>query len=118
MTVSDKLAVSNTARLTAAKLFAGAGTWLRSPFWYRALTASMLPARLRDEFGLAYGRAEQRAARHALGLLRSVYPHIPSYLRYVGPYHEALARIEGRRRPTASTRLLNRFWIGRDSITG
>jgi hypothetical protein len=38
-------------------------------------------------------------------------------LRYVAPYHEALARLAGRNRPAPLTRVLNHFWIGRNSMT-
>ncbi len=115
---SDTLAVSNAARTVATELFAGAGTWLRSPSWYRALTARLLPQRLRDGFALGWGPTEQRAAERALVVLRFLYPRAPASLRYVGPYHEACARLAGRSRPKALTRLLNRFWIGQNSIAG
>ncbi len=118
MLASDTLAVGSAARAIAPKLFAGAGTWLRSPSWYRALTASLLPGRLRDEFALRWGTAEERTANRALALLRFVYPRIPASLRYVGPYREACARLAGDIRPAILTRLLNRFWIGRNSIAG
>jgi uncharacterized protein (DUF2236 family) len=118
MAGSNVLAVGSAAQTIAAALFAGAGTWLRSPFWYRALTAGLLPERLRDDFGLPYGPAEQRAAGRALAVLRFLYPRIPARLRYVAPYHEACARLAGRPQPAALTRLLNRFWIGRNSIAG
>lgn len=118
MVGSDVLAVSDAARCIAAELFAGAGTWLRSPFWYRALTACMLPQRLRSEFGLSYGPAEQRAAKRAVAMLRFVYPGMPTRLRYIAPYHEACSRLAGQSRPDSLTRLLNRFWIGRDSMAG
>lgn len=114
---SDALAVSSAARVIAAELIAGAGTWLPSPYWFRALTASLLPDRLRAEFGLRYDAAEQRAAGRALLVLRSLYPRIPARLRYVAPYHEACARL-ARQRLGFSTKLLNRFWIGRDSMAG
>jgi uncharacterized protein (DUF2236 family) len=115
---SDTLAVTNPARAIAAELFAGAGTWLRSPFWYRALTTSILPERLRGEFGVPYGSAEQRAAERALAVLRFLYPRIPTALRYVAPYHEAYGRLAAHQRPGTLTRLLNRIWIGHDSIAG
>jgi len=114
---SDALAVGNAARAIALQLLAGAGTWLHSPFWHRALTASLLPERVRDEFGLPYGPAERRAAKRACAALRILYPRIPSRLRYVAPYHEACARLAGQE-PEALTRLLNRFWIGRSSMAG
>ena len=114
---SHTLAVTSAAREIAQALFEGAGTRLRSPGWYRALTTSLLPDRLRDDFGLRYGPSEQRAVRRALALLRFLYPRISDQLRYVAPYHEAGARLAGRR-PGALNRGLNRFWIGRDSMAG
>ncbi len=113
---SDTLAVSSAARGVAAQLFSGAGTPWRTPFWYRALTASLLPPRLRDAFGLPYGPAELRSVERVLTAFRHVHPWIPARLRYVAPYHEALARLAGRNRPAPLTRLLNRFWIGRSSM--
>jgi uncharacterized protein (DUF2236 family) len=118
MVGSDTLAVSAAARTIAAELFAGAGTWLRSPRWYHALTASSLPERLRVDFGLPYGPAEQRAACRAVAALRFLYPRIPTSLRYVAPYHEACARLAGHQRPNTHIRLLNRLWIGRESMAG
>jgi uncharacterized protein (DUF2236 family) len=116
MESSDVLAVGNAARGVAARLFAGAGTRWRSPFWYRSLTASLLPARLRDAYELPYGPAEQRSVGRALTLLRHVYPRLPPRVRYVAPYHEAVARLAGRTRPAPLTRALNRLWIGRSSM--
>jgi uncharacterized protein (DUF2236 family) len=118
MVGSDVLSVSGAARDIAGALFSGAGTRLRVPRWYGALTASLLPQRLRDEFGLACGATEQRAAARALALLRLLYPRIPTRLRYVAPYHEARARLAGYEQPGAVTRVLNRLWIGRSSMAG
>jgi uncharacterized protein (DUF2236 family) len=112
MVGSDILTASDVARRIAADLFSGAGTYLRVPSWYRALTARLLPPRLRDEFGLPYGRSEHRTAERALAVLRFAYPLIPARLRYVAPYHEACARLAGRERPGALTQILNRCWIG------
>jgi uncharacterized protein (DUF2236 family) len=113
---SDTLAVGSAARSIAAELFSGAGTRLRAPFWYRALTASLLPPRLRDAFELPYGPAELRSVERVLTVFRHVHPWVPARLRYVAPYHEALARLAGRNRPAPLTRVLNRFWIGRSSM--
>jgi uncharacterized protein (DUF2236 family) len=113
---SDTLTVSSAARSIAAELFCGAGTRLRAPFWYRALTASLLPPRLRDAFELPYGRSEQRSVERFLTVIRRIHPWMPARLRYVAPYHEALARLAGRDRPAPLTRVLNRFWIGRSSM--
>jgi uncharacterized protein (DUF2236 family) len=113
---SDTLTVGNAARSIATELFSGAGTRLRAPFWYRALTTSLLPPRLRDAFDLPYGPGELRSVGRVLSVFRHVQPCVPARLRYVAPYHEALARLAGRDRPTPLTRLLNRFWIGRSSM--
>jgi uncharacterized protein (DUF2236 family) len=116
MLASRQLAVSPVARVIASRLLAGAGTRWRVPTWYRGLTAALLPQRLRDGFVLPDGPADRRAADRALGLLRTLYPRLPTRLRHVAPYHEASARLRGRQRPGATTRLLNRLWIGRNSV--
>jgi uncharacterized protein (DUF2236 family) len=107
---SDILAGAGPARRLADWLFSGA------PRWYRALTARLLPPRLRDEFGLAFGAAENLSAQRTLTAIRLAHPWIPARLRYVAPYHEALARLDGRERPDTLTRVLNRFWIGQPSM--
>jgi hypothetical protein len=71
---------------------------------------------LRQEFGLPYGPSERRSAERALAMFRFIYPWMPACLRYVAPYHEALARLAGRERPGALTRALNRLWIGQTSM--
>ncbi len=113
---SDTIAVGNAARSIAAELFCGAGTGLRAPVWYRALTATLLPPRLRDAFELPYGPSELRSVERVLTVFRHAHPWVPARLRYVAPYHEALARLAGRNRPAPLTRVLNRFWIGRSSM--
>ena len=115
MFASPVLRVSDAARRVAAELFSGGAVRWRTPLWYRALTAHLLP-RLRQDFGLPYGLSERRSAERALTMLRHLYPWMPSRLRYVGPYHEALARLAGRELPGAVTRVLNRFWIGQNSM--
>ena len=115
---SDVLTVSDQARSIAGAVLSGAGTRLPIPSWYRALTARLLPLRLRGDFGLPYGEFEHRKTERALAVLRGVYPWVPGRLRYVGPYQEARARLAGRQRPGATTQLLNRFWIGQKSMAG
>jgi uncharacterized protein (DUF2236 family) len=115
---SDLLAVSDEARRIAEAVLSGAGSRLPIPSWYRALTARLLPARLRDDFRLPYGEPERRASERALAVLRRIYPWVPGRLRHVGPYQEARARLAGRQRPGMTTQLLNRLWIGRKSMAG
>jgi uncharacterized protein (DUF2236 family) len=113
---SDVLTVSSAARDIAQRIFSGEATWIGPPRWFRALTAQMLPERLRIAFDLPFGEAERRSAERARAWLRRAYPLLPDRLRTVGPYQEACARVRGEAGPSAITRLLNRAWIGRPSM--
>jgi uncharacterized protein (DUF2236 family) len=113
---SDVLTVTDVARSIAQAVLNGSGAWLPIPSWYRALTARLLPARLRDDFGLAYGELERRKAERSLAVLQRVYSWAPRRLRHVGPYQEARARLAGRERPGVAIELLNRLWIGQKSM--
>ncbi len=108
---SGALGVTTDARAMAHNLLAGAGSFVRPPNWYRALTASWLPARFREEFQLNFGPAEQRSADRALMRFPAIYRRLPAVLRFIGPWHEAQARLNGR--PSGPIgHLSNRFWIG------
>jgi uncharacterized protein (DUF2236 family) len=115
MQASDQLGVSEDARRYAAKLLTGSGSWVRPPAWYRALTIAWLPERFRAEFSLAFGEAERNAAEAAARRLPEIYRRLPAMVRFLGPYHEARARIT-RRRCGVLTRLSNRFWIGEERL--
>lgn len=116
MVQSDTLTVSPAAREIAAQIFGGARPWLRPPRWYRALTASLLPERLRAGFGFDLDERDARSADNALKWIKRVYPKLPDRLRYVGPYQEAQARLRGEPRPDWMIRCLNRAWIGRPQM--
>lgn len=116
MAQSDTLTVSPAAREIAAQIFGGARPWLRPPRWYRALTASLLPERLRTGFGFELDERDKRAAENALRWIKRVYPKLPDRLRYVGPYQEAQGRLRGEPQPDWMTRCLNRAWIGRSQM--
>ncbi len=112
MHASDDLGASGLSRQMAHNLLRGAGSWVRPPFWYRALTVEWLPERLRNEFALDFGEHELQAAARARRLLPKIYRRIPPSARLVGPWHEAQARLAGRR-ANILARYSNRFWIGR-----
>ncbi len=105
------LGVSNAARAMAHNLLRGTGTWLRIPFWYRALTVEWLPERFRREFLLEFSAAEQQAAARARENLPKIYKRLPRVVRFTGPWREAHARLAGRRADLLA-RWSNRFWIG------
>lgn len=111
MEESDALGVSEAARSMGHDLLAGAGSWIHPPRWYRALTAEWLPERFRVEFGLEVNEAERSRAERARRRLPAYYGRLPAAVRFVGPWHEAMARIEGREAGFV-TRASNRFWIG------
>ena len=111
MHASDALGVSETARTMAHSLLSGAGSRIRPPQWYRALTTEWLPERFRAEFGLDFGAREQQAAARARRLLHGIYSKLPGIVRFNGPWREAQARLAGRPAGTLA-RLSNRFWIG------
>ncbi len=116
MVQSDTLTVSAAAREVAAQILGGARPWLRPPRWYRSLTASLLPERLRSGFGFELDEGDTKSADNALKWIRRVYPKLPDRLRYVGPYQEAQARLRGEPHPDWMTRCLNRAWIGRPQM--
>jgi uncharacterized protein (DUF2236 family) len=118
MAQSDLLSVTDSARAIAHRLLAGTNALLPVSASYRALTAKLLPARLRHAFALDYGPAERRAAQNLLAWVRRLYPLLPARLRYVGPYLEAEQRLAGKVQPDFATRLSNQFWIGRGEMQG
>lgn len=63
MAQSSTLTVTDPARVMAQRLLAGADTWLPVPAGYKAVTAALLPARLRDAFALRCGTAEREETR-------------------------------------------------------
>src|SRR5215207_3498720 len=103
MVLSEGLTVGPAAREIGTRVLAGVGR-VPIPRWYRNVTAHLMPERLRASFGLAFGEEERRSALRALRLIRRVYPVLPTRLRYVAPYHEALGRLCGRSRPDLMTR--------------
>ncbi|HWG21128.1 MAG TPA: oxygenase MpaB family protein [Terracidiphilus sp.] len=111
MEQSDELGVSARAREMAHGLLRGAGSWIKPPQWYCALTAAWLPERLRAEFGLRFGDAEEHSVAHAREWLPKWYRRLPVAARFVGPWHEAQARLRGRPAGLVA-RASNRFWIG------
>ncbi len=96
-------------------VLAGVGTSVRPPRWYRALTAYWLPTRFHAAFGLSLGERELRSLRRAARWLPRLYPHLPEALRFVGPYHEAKARLRGRP-PGVFTQRNNLFWMGQPRL--
>jgi uncharacterized protein (DUF2236 family) len=115
MEQSDALGVSDAARRMGQNLLRGAGSWIKPPHWYRALTTAWLPERFRTEFQLPFGPEEERAIAAARHRLPRWYRRLPASLRFVGPWHEAQARLANHA-PGPLTRFSNRFWIGQTTM--
>ena len=115
MFASTQLAVTPAARAMGQAILSGAGSALRPPRWFRALTAQWLPPRLRDEFALPLTSRDRRAVDRALRWMPRLYTALPATLRCVGPYHEACARLAGHS-PGPLTRRNTRFWIGEPTL--
>ena len=108
---SNSLGVNEMSREMARSILHGKGSWVPVPQWYRDLTAAWLPERLREEFGLMYGTSQKENAANAQAWLSRIYRQLSAHLRFVGPYQQAVSRLDGR--PVgALTRAVNRFWMG------
>jgi len=99
MVSGDELRVSPPARAIAGALF-------RSPFSGGAmgavLTAGLLPPRVREGFGLPWGRWEQGTFRAMAASLRRAWGVVRPPYRYAVAWHQAelrLARARGERAP-------------------
>jgi uncharacterized protein (DUF2236 family) len=112
---SPQLYVDAGALALGRSVMSGAGTRLRPPHWYGALTSYWLPPRLRTAFELPFGAREEEAVHWAGRWLPRLYPSIPAALRYVGPFHEANARLRDRA-PGPLTRRSNYFWMGQSTL--
>jgi len=115
MMASDTLGVSATARSMAQNILRGAGSWIHPPVWYRALTTEWIPLPLREGLGLRCTASEARAAQRARRWLPVLWQKLPSFVRFVGPYREARARMSNRR-PGLTVRMSNRFWTGESRL--
>lgn len=115
MANSSSLSATPAARSMAQGILHGAGSWIHPPQWYRSLTVGWLPPRLRSEFGLEFGAREQRSAERARRWLPRVYRMLPAAIRFVGPWHEARARL-AERNPGPIVGWNNRFWIGQPRL--
>lgn len=111
MFASQALGVNDLARAMGKRIMSGAGSPVYVPGWYQALTTAWLPERFRAEFGMRFKEKERQSARRALGWLPRIYPTLPEGVRFVGPYQEAEARLQGRA-PNLLERRSNAFWIG------
>lgn len=76
---------------------------------YRALTAGLLPRRLREELGLPFGLRERMTCRAVLAAAGPIYRTLPRRLRYVPAYVEARSRLANKTGPDRVGRTIERY---------
>ena len=93
---SDTIAVTRPASEIARFLFRPKNT-SAIPFtrWYRAMTAGLLPKKLRDQYALPYGPIERTLLATSLRAMRLGAPMLPRRAREVPAYVEARHRLAG-----------------------
>jgi len=88
---------------------------MQIPPWYRALTIQWLPPRLRNDFGFSESPGDRESLARSRRRIARLYARLPKGLRFVGPWHEAQARMACR--PLGPIALIsNRFWIGQTRL--
>lgn len=105
---SDMIAVGRPAREIARYLLSPPPSLVFGPAvrGYRSITAGLLPPRLREAFGLSWGRADRLAYAASLSAVRASWRRLPLRLRCVPDYIEAVRRLEGRPAPDRTGRRL------------
>jgi len=106
---SGAIAVAPPARDMAAFLLGRGGGKMQTPLgrWLERITAALLPPRLRDELGLAWGFGDAARVRLAIAAVRPSYALMPPALRWLPAYQDARRRIDGKA-PRTLTRWLDR----------
>ncbi|HEV7733968.1 MAG TPA: oxygenase MpaB family protein [Candidatus Binatia bacterium] len=94
MLASSTITVGTPARELAHFLLHPPGSWIGPAWdWFAAVTAHLLPARLRGEFGLTYGWLEQVAAETTIRGLRASWWALPERVRFLPAYQAAMQRL-------------------------
>lgn len=118
MWASDVLFVGTPARdistfLFGTKQLPGGQFYLP---WIELLTAGMLPAQVREGYGLKWGRKEQANYERSLKMVRAIYPRLPKTVRYLPAYQEAKGRLKGRTAPQWHVQQLNKLMVGKAQL--
>lgn len=113
---SDQLVVTDATRELTSFLFTPLHFTLTPAMgWLKIATAATLPPRLRDDFGLVYGRKEKLLFASGRKLLSVAEPMTPGIMRNGPAYVEATRRIRGLP-STVLTRTLTRALFGRPEL--
>lgn len=82
-----------------------------SPIWrgYAALTARLLPSRLREQLGLPYGPRERALVAASLPAIRGAYRALPDAVRTLPAYRAGMRRVNGEARVPVLDRAYGRL---------
>jgi len=97
MLAGPTIAAGRVARELAHHLLRPPGTWIGPVWdWYAAVTASLLPPRLRAELALPWGPGEERLAARTIALLGRTWRCLPERVRFLPAYVDGERRCAGR----------------------
>ena len=97
MIASRQVSVSPAAREMASFLFRPPRrAFIAIMPWYRTLTAGLLPAEIRDQYRLPFGRRQRAVFARSLATIGRAYRLMPGTVRYLPVYHQAMRRIAGK----------------------
>ena len=112
MVASAEIAVGRPGREIAEFLFHPPTPALGPLFaWYRVITAGLLPARLREPFGMQYGAAERLLFALSMPAIGAGAGLVPGPFRFLPGYIEALERV-GRAPSSRYGSLADRLALG------
>jgi uncharacterized protein (DUF2236 family) len=98
MLASPTITVGAPARELAPFLLHPPGSWIGPAWdWFAAVTTRLLPERLRGEFALPYGWAQETLAETTLRGLRASWWALPGRLRFLPAYRDAMRRVAAAR---------------------
>ncbi len=94
MLASPAITVTPPARELAHFLLHPPGTWIGPAYdWFAAVTARLLPDRLRAEFEIPYGWMQERLADATIRGLRASWWALPERVRFLPAYQAAMRRL-------------------------
>jgi uncharacterized protein (DUF2236 family) len=86
MVDSSQLYVDSTAFALSRSVLSGAGTWVRPPHWYQALTAHWMPPRLRAAFALNLSAPEDTSRGPGRPVAAPALSSYSRALTFCGPF--------------------------------
>jgi len=99
MLASDVLTVGAASRRLAKFLLTPPNAAVVPAWkWYAAITAGLLPERLRAPLGFEWGPAERALHRTTIAALRIAWRRLPTRLRWLPAYNDARRRLRGQAR--------------------